>query len=81
MVQDPEIGKPLFGIKHTETETAIHDRWIMCHRIARYAHRRGLNADPLTVNQCFRLWKLWYSGGLATGYLMHTTGVKYFGQK
>ena len=47
-----------------------------CRRIAKRARRKGLNADPQMVNRKLTIWRRWYTGNLATGYLKHITGVK-----
>jgi hypothetical protein len=74
---DPKHGKPLFGNRLTPTEESIAERWQLCHVIARHAYHIGLDTDPFKVNRKFREWKLWYAGGLATGYLIRMTGTKY----
>jgi hypothetical protein len=77
--EDPDVGPPLFGPNYSETEYAVQERWLMCHKIARHAWTLGLDTDPMGVNRHYRIYKLWYAGGLATGYLMKHTGVKYAG--
>ena len=76
LTEDPTPGKPLFGSAYTETETRIIERWQRCHTIAREAWSKGLNVTPMCVNRHYRWFKLWYSGGLATGHLMKATGIK-----
>lgn len=74
---DPVAESPLFGPQYTDTELAIIERWQMCHTIARNAWNSGLDVDPYRVNRHYAWFKLWYAGGLATGHLMHRTGVRF----
>lgn len=78
---DPVPGAPLFGSQYTDTENALIERWQMCHTIARHAYAKGLNVTPMGVNKSYRWFKLWHAGGLATGYLMNATGVRFRGQQ
>jgi len=55
---------------------AANDRIDECRKISKYARRKGLNATPEMVNRKLRIWRRWYTGNLATGYLKHITGVK-----
>jgi hypothetical protein len=55
---------------------AARERWKECQLISDYARGRGLDATPVKVNRQLKIWRRWYRGGLATGYLMRQTGVK-----
>ena len=61
----------------TAVRKRLDDRKDMCEVIARSARDAGLDSDWTTVNRHYRWFCLWYYGGLATGHLIHRTGVKY----
>jgi hypothetical protein len=60
---------------------AVHERLderrSMCEQIARHAQNVGLDCDWILVNKHYQYFCSWYYGGLATGYLIGRTGVKY----
>lgn len=51
------------------------ERMAESEKICKRARRKGLNATPEMVNRKLRIWRRWYTGNLATGYLRHITGV------
>lgn len=48
----------------------------LCKAIALKARHQGLNIEWEAVNRQLPIWKRWYNGQLATGYLIRQTGVK-----
>jgi len=55
---------------------AVEQRLAYCEQIARHARDMHLDATVDMVNYNFAIWRRWHNGLLATGYLMHQTGVK-----
>lgn len=56
---------------------AARARWKLTQEISDYARARGLDTTPPRVNRHLKIWERWYRGGLATGYLMRQTGVRF----
>lgn len=60
---------------------AARARWKLCQEISDYARARELDTTPPRVNRQLLIWERWYRGGLATGYLMRQTGVRFISQE
>lgn len=56
-------------------------RWIECQHISDHARKKGIDATPVKVNRNLPIWRRWYHGGLATGYLMRQTGVQFISRE
>lgn len=58
-----------------ERRAAARDARIQ--EIVRYARSKGLDANPAMVFRHLKWFEAWFTGYLATGYLMGRTGIKW----
>lgn len=64
-------------MSYDELAQQWRERRIQCDMIAERAQASGLDVDWRTVNRHYRTFLRWYTGNLATGYLIKRTGIKH----
>lgn len=63
-------------MKFPEPHEATIYRRQMCRAIAAALYRQGYDVDWRKVNRNYIIFRRWYNGRLALGYLIRQTGIK-----
>lgn len=63
-------------MKFPTPREATNYRFAKCQEIARELRRKGYDVDWHKVNRNYIIFRRWYAGNLALGYLVRQTGMK-----
>lgn len=61
---------------YAEIQRQVMQRQEFVRKVVLYARHKGLDASFESVNKNLNLWQRWYTGNLATGYLIRATKVR-----